>query len=197
MSKRFGRNQRRAMRQVIASKDAALDGAFEEIDRQRALTKRAWDQTHRLEARLSRWASRIHAIVGPGSAFALDPATQEVSDDYFEMIALGGRPHRIRPPRSLSLADLMHSSAMPVDTADMIVEAFAMLAERHDDRLRMRQIVEIRTKDGRQALTMDDRTYYDLKARDPGYVVRYFHEQLMAAFLAPKKQPAAARGRAG
>lgn len=197
MSKRFGRNQRRAMREVIARKDSALDGAFEEIDRQRALTKRAWEKAKLLEDRLSRWASRIHAIVGPGSAFALDPATQKVSDDYFEMIALGGRPHRIRPPRALSLVDLLESKPMPIDTAYMVVEAFALFAEHHEDALRHRQIVEIRSRDGRLALTMDDRTYYDLKARDPGYIVRYFHERLMREFLEPKKQPAAARRRAG
>lgn len=190
MSKRFGRNQRRAMRAIIASKDSALDGAFEEIDRQRALTKRAWEQTHRLEQQLSRWAMRIHALVGPGSAFALDPETQAVANDYFEMIAVGGRPHHIRPPRPLSIGDLLENRPMRVDTAEMIVEAFAFFASRHDDRLRMRQIVELRSRDGQQALMMDDRTYHDLKARDPGYLVRYFHERLMAAFLAPKKEPA-------
>lgn len=69
MSRRFGRNQRRAMRETIAEKDrqiAVSNEMFSEVSNRSAARKREADE---LRGRLETWARDVMRLMGDDSAF--------------------------------------------------------------------------------------------------------------------------------
>jgi hypothetical protein len=187
MANRFGRNQRRKMRDEIARQGRVLDEAFDNIDRQTRSARRAWEAQARQERWFTDWASRIYAIVGPGSAFAAEIKGQEIEAEWFDLVARCNHPHRLRPAERFSLASVMESRAMPVAHAEQIVEAFAFFVERHENIFDHRQVVTLHAPSGKLALAMDARTFHDLKERAPNVLARHFYEKLIAAFFDEKK----------
>lgn len=109
MSKRFGRNQRRHMRERIANLLAAQAEAHDHL-------RKARDEASELRSRLHRWAEDVAQLMGPDSAFNEQVRRMAVED----VRSFGGRLR-------LSPVDLMQivprSAPVPVTSVVTIIEA--------------------------------------------------------------------------
>lgn len=109
MSKRFGRNQRRKMREALAERQDAFERAvIREIEERR--------RANELSSRLHRWAEDVAQLMGPDSAFNEQVRRMAVED----VRSFGGRLR-------LSPVDLMRivprSAPVPMTSVVTIIEA--------------------------------------------------------------------------
>lgn len=109
MSKRFGRNQRRQMREQIAGLAAYGREAFDKYER-------VSREARELRDRLERWAHDVVQLMGRDSAFNEQIARRGVEDVY----AMGGEL-RLSPARLLPVT--RRPGAMPVAAVETVMRA--------------------------------------------------------------------------
>jgi hypothetical protein len=192
MSARFGRNQRRKMREAHAA-ELAMQAMLLRMS-QAALADQS-EAYHRekgkrvaLEQELTEWARRILLLLGEDSAFARHMAVTKVHAPVMAS-AKAGRPMRLNqlPP----LASLVSSGPVPLRVALQTVEAFAVFAEARRDDLAYRVRFLIEGPDGARALMVDQSTLYRLRDGSEAGLRRYLAEALVDDYLAASKRKAA------
>jgi hypothetical protein len=182
MSSRFGRNQRRKLREEIACRDR-------ECERLTAVARGHYDDMieevrarGRTEGEMVEWASRIVALLGPTSAFARELVTLGVDAQQFASLA-SGLPMRVEDP---GIESLRPSTAAVVEMAKRVVEVFACYAGHETDHTSFRRRFEVVGPAGRAALVMDERTIHDLKSHGDRELLRYLTRQLLGPWMAGK-----------
>lgn len=182
MSARFGRNQRRKLREEVARRD-------EEIERLGAVAREHYDRMvrhlrarERAEGEMVEWAARIVGLLGPTSAFAREVETMGIDAGLFEQLA-AGLPMRVECPGVESLRPDVGSLVMQ---AAQLIETFACYAEHENDQTSYRRRFEVTGPDGRAALVMDERTLQTLKRHGDREMLRYLMRQLLAPWMAGK-----------
>lgn len=177
MSARFGRNQRRKLREALAAETVRRERA--EAERNRANIA-----LRRLESDMDEWAGRIAALLGPKSAFAREMIEEGIDARWFEDLTSGGLPMMLDPHRPF----VGFSSMPPANMAHKLIEAFAITANAETDDLDRRVRFIIRGPDGARAMMCDQRTLYDLR-RGPGdmELKRWLLERLVAPWMRDAK----------
>jgi hypothetical protein len=173
MSRRFGRNQRRKMREEIALQAMLLRQTRSSLESERAGRLKEKRKRLDLEEEMIKWAERISALLGPKSAFARDLHVMEVDSQLFDAVVYGGLPMRGAPRITRSPGP----SRMATDEACRLVDLFATTAVPEPQGHRWRFV--IRDKDGAVALMMDERTIHALKRSGDRDLIEYLARELV------------------
>lgn len=173
MSRRFGRNQRRKLRDEVARLEAVSSGHY--ADKLTYLRR-----LERAEGEMVEWADRILTLLGPNSAFARELNRLGVDAGYFANL-LEGMPMRLEAP---GVTSLRPRTAEAVRIAADVVEAFAVYAVHEDDFLSRRVRFEVAAPDGRAAIMMDHQTLHLLRGRGGPELKRYLMNRLLGPFMA-------------
>lgn len=141
MSKRFGRNQRRKMRQIVADLERAASLANRSAEAERR-------SVHELESRITDWAREVQRLALSDTAYAREFASRAVQDIY-------GPIFQFAPPERL--AALMNEGPIDYQTASRVLDLTLFLVDVHRDKIRPGYIFEIQSrKTGRHVLAMDE-----------------------------------------
>jgi predicted nuclease with TOPRIM domain len=150
MSKRFGRNQKRKLR----DENAALKSKY---NKSLSLNGSLLDAQYRLEGKLQEWASRIIRLVGQDSAFALELAETKTKPDRL------GKTVRMSRPRNL--VDLMiRSDGTEQMTMERIISALSWKFENEDDPDVHRKVFMLRAECGQVAYAVSTEHVADLRS---------------------------------
>jgi hypothetical protein len=182
MSRRFGRNQRRRMRETIANgADQIRRLSSVASERYRDMIK---ERTRRamVERELVDWAARILTVAGPNSAFARHISTEGVDAGVFEAVALRGGSYQLSPIEPITLLGPTRERAM-LGAARTVVEAFALLADLDADQLSHRVRFQISGPDGATALLLDQTTLHRLRAGRNAELAVYLLDRLIKPYL--------------
>lgn len=182
MIRRFGRNQRRKLRDEITLRD-------KEIQRLEAVASLHWNamlqernRRQKVEREMADWAQRIVAVLGPDSAFVRELNTKDVDADMFELIAIGGRRLVVEPRQSLGgIGPTAEGEILKL--AVTVIDTFAIYAETHIDDLACQVYFLIRSPKGDVALMMDHRTMYQLRSHGSAELGRHLLQKLIAPFM--------------
>lgn len=181
MSSRFGRNQRRKMREEIAKRDREISRleavATEHYERMLA-EKRKRIAT---EGDLQEWARRIADLLGTDSAFARELVEKGVDPGLFRSIVEMGNPMRGEIPRPLMP---FSDEPIPVSMAAKLINLFSIHATIDRDQIAHRRRFLIRGPQGARALMMDERSIYNLSRSGNNELARYLLAELVAPFMA-------------
>lgn len=185
MSARFGRNQRRKLREDVARRDreiARLESVARDHydDKMRHLRERA-----RVEGETAEWAARIVSLLGPESAFARELASLNIDAGLFQRL-VDGLPTRLD---CTGLEDLRPLPKPMLNAALTIVEGFACYAGHERDLARYRRRFEVVAPDGRRVLVMDDRTVHALRQGGDRELLRYLMGQLLLPWARGEVRP--------
>jgi hypothetical protein len=187
VSARFGRNQRRKMReahdrelglQAMLLRQAQASLASESQGRLKEKHARA-----RLEIAMSEWARRIVSLLGPDSAFARELIEKGVPPGLFASVVEQGHPMRVKPPQPL-LA--IPDEPIPVNMAMKVIELFSIHAKAENDEISYRRRFLIRGPDGARALVMDARTIHQLTRNGDSELAHFLITELIVPFMAGK-----------
>lgn len=127
MAKRFGRNQRRKMREALAEKQDALENAvIGRVEERR--------RANELEARLSRWAKDVVQLMGRDSAFNEQVRRMQVSESTLQS-------GRFRFPTVNIARFSPHPMRMPVASVQTVLEA--LIWRLHLSREELRPMIRI------------------------------------------------------
>lgn len=187
MSARFGRNQRRKMRESHAA-ELAMQAMLLRmnhaalVDESAALIKERQARL-RLESELATWAQRIVNILGTDSAFARKLIEKGVDPSLFKLIAEGS-PMRalIDPPMRAP----MREEPMPLNMASKLIDLFSIHASAEIDTIAFRRRFLIRGPEGAVALMMDERTIYNLTRGGDDDLARYLLDAMITPWMAGK-----------
>lgn len=161
MSKRFGRNQRRHMRDEIATSREMLSEA---MNRSAARGREVAELKHRLTS----WAGDIAQLLGPESAFNEQVMRREIRD----MRALGGAL-RMLPPVRLSAPLLGPDEVPQFAEVGSVIEAAIYLARVDGDeagRMRGQIRIFLESRNGDVAYAMNDDRHRRWSPRDIEYM---------------------------
>lgn len=159
MSRRFGRNQRRRMREEIALQAMLLRQTRASLESESAGRLKEKRARVALEHEMAEWAERIASLLGPESAFAREVSEMGLDPGLFHSVAHEGRPLAVEPRSTLTRV----AGGMTMREAREIIDLFATTATPERDGAAYRWRFLIRGKDGAAALMMDERTIYTLK----------------------------------
>lgn len=165
MSKRFGRNQRRKLREEVANLTASRD-----LHVQR--TVRAQAETRELALRLSTWAEDIAHMLGRESAFNEQVMRQQVRD-----VRSFGGALRMMPPVRLLAPTRGPEEPPQFASVENVIEAAIYLARIDGppaDRMRRQLRIVLESRNGDVAYAMSDDRHRRWSPRD----VRYMAEMI-------------------
>lgn len=182
MSARYGRNQRRKHREELAARDR-------EVTRLEAVASEHWEKTrqqlrHRakLECEVIEWATRIVDLLGDDSAFAKDMPTRRIDAGLFSAVS-DGQPYRTRATGRF-VHPLNPSHVVAFDTAQHIIDTFAIRAGQDADIIQLRRRFILQGPRGQRALMMDERTLHNLQSRGNVELQRWLLDQLVKPWMA-------------
>lgn len=156
MGKRFGRNQKRRLREQIAflEADRADLCAANEVVRAKLSVSEA--QLERLRRDMQEWGQRIVRTLGPSSAFNLRIAERALPYplDHGMAVQVDAGGYRLGP------GAIYGGAAPALVGAGEVVNAFSVWCRTHADELRGRVIVDLVSgRSGRHAYAMDMLTF--------------------------------------
>lgn len=181
MAKRFGRNQRRKMRNQIAARDAIIEALKQTLAEQVERTAKARAELTALEASMVDWADRIVALLGPDSAFAREFGDKLMDGDTFDALVSARLPLRADCRPAFTPFRLMEPRM--VQMAEDLIDLFATYVRAERDNILMRRAFFIESPSGSRALMADERTLQTLRARGSGPLTRYLIDGLIAPWL--------------
>ena len=195
MSRRFGRNQKRALREEIAKRDR-------EVERLGAVAADHWQKMAQeakradaLDRSLVDWATRVLALLGPESAFTRDPMRRAVDEREWEMAR---RELRLRTYPNDRGAMRSPAGREMVDTSLRVIDLFVVAPEKYVDELSQRVRFEIVAPDGRAALVLDELTLSRLRSTENEELIRFLSTHLAepwAGGRVPQGEPYPGRDR--
>lgn len=147
MSRRFGRNQRRRMREELAAKESAVSSLHKAMSIARALLA---EQSSKI-SRMLDWVQDVRDMVGPFAIAAGEP----LHDEY--MLASGTRAYRVGVQQPAS-ATLCSGSEFSVSIAsEMHIETMRLLEVKFiGDAMRAQMHCMVRLDDGDVAYAISD-----------------------------------------
>jgi hypothetical protein len=131
MARRFGRNQRRQMREEIATKNELLSEA---LNRSAARGR----EVDMLRGRLEQWAGEVVHLMGRDSAFNERVAKMTVNDRYMDRL-------RLRPIEFVPLG--RGPDRMPVATVETIITALIWRLRMSRDEFQHMIRIELEARD--------------------------------------------------
>ncbi len=172
MSRRFGRNQRRKLRE--AAEQAERKAAYW-CERESAARHTLNERYERLERKMAEWARRIDRHTPPGSPFRI-----ELEARTFKSRGEARRYSRAYNPPPIPLS---YAASPMVEAAGTIIDLFAIYCDVMDDDMTMRRLIRIEMGQNRpygpdaQVLgyVMDGRTYSEAR-RDPRWLEMMAHD---------------------
>lgn len=161
MSKRFGRNQRRKMREEIAMKNEMLSEALGRSDAKAR-------EVQELRNRLSLWAEDIAHLLGPESAFNERVMRREVRDIH----AFSGVLQMLPPVRLLTPARVPEEMPQFASIGSVIEAAIylARLGGSPADKMRRELRIVLESRNGDVAYAMSDARHRRWSPRDVRYM---------------------------
>ena len=178
MARRFGRNQRRALREEVARLAKETVRLTDVAGMHHRAAIRYAEQAARVERELIDWSDSIVALLGDTSAFARQMATQDIDASLFVSITQEGRPFKIAPvDGALHPTHPRHIAA--VFEARRIVDLFAVCAGVDSDAIRFQRRFFIRAPDGSFEMIMDERTLRHLRQSGDAGLRRYLLDRMM------------------
>lgn len=195
MSRRFGRNQKRALREEIAKRDR-------EVERLSAVAAEHWQKMRQeaqradeMDRSLVEWASRVLALLGPESAFTRDVMRRAVDEREWEMsrreLRMRGYPADRGVMRSPPGREMVEMSLR-------VLDLFVVAPEKYLDELSGRVRFEIVSPDGRAALVLDELTLSRLRSSEDASLIRFLTTHLVepwAGGRVPQGEPYPGRDR--
>lgn len=184
MANRFGRNQRRKLREAHAAELSLqamrLRQAMASLDSERAARIEEKSARIRLETEVSRWAERIANILGRESAFARELVAKGVTQELFSSVA-AGRPMRgeVKQP----LRPISPRSCVPFGEARKLIDLFSIQARTDAVTLSSRLRFLIRGPNGDVALMMDRQTIDNLTKSGDTELAYYLLEVLIMPWM--------------
>lgn len=174
MAKRFGRNQRRQMREQITRMYQHQAEAMDNLGR-------VQKERQRLADRLTAWAKDIAHLLGPESAFNEQVMRQEVRDVH----AFGDALRMLLPVK------LVGPTPSPEDmpqfaSVGSVIEAAIYLARVHEpmaDKMRRELRIVLESRNGDLAYAMNDDRHCRWSPQDINFMARMIAEK-MAEHLA-------------
>lgn len=152
MSRRFGRNQRRQLREQIAKLEEKASRALSDLS---DMT----EQRNKLTAELDRWAKDIRHLLGADSAFNREPSEITVEDYLLDEGAMYVDP-------AVGVPILPRLGVRHMLTARETIEAAICSFElRQDDYAQMLRIMLV-TKKGRVGYAINDTRLHRMSPRD-------------------------------
>lgn len=146
MSKRFGRNQKRRMREAVAKAERKADYWEDRNAQDMKVMGERLNKTlgslHHLEAEMHDWAQRIMFALGETSAFARKFA-HEVAEPWQIKLLLDPAGWQVHVPETLRYS-IRGPDAVIRDTAYNVCRLFPLFVDKIDDEHRYRRIIEFR-----------------------------------------------------
>ena len=184
MSRRFGRNQRRKMREEIATHAMLLRQSQASLASESEARLKEKRKRLELAGDLQEWARRIADLLGTDSAFARKLIEKGVDPSLFRAIVEMGNPMRGEIPRPL--LPFAPDDPIPVNMAAKLIDLFSIHASIDRDQIAFRRRFLIRGPQGARALMMDERTLYNLCMSGNNELARHLLHELVAPFMAGK-----------
>lgn len=179
MARRFGRNQRRALRNEIVNLSKETVRLTSVAGQHHSTAQRYAAELSRVQGDLIEWADRIVTLLGDTSAFAREMATEGVDAGLFQLVVEEGRPYRCVPSDGL-MHPMQPQQISVVFKARQIMDLFVVCAGCNSDTLRYKRQFFIQAPDGRFELVMDERTLQLLRQSGDAGLRRHLLDNMLA-----------------
>lgn len=191
MSRRFGRNQRRAARAQIEALTDSLESTRSGLLSHRIALRTLQDRNDALTHSIQYWDAEIRCLLGPYTSFAIEDQTYRV--DHPDQI----RQLPIMPPTTIPLGP---TALMPEQVSYYVETMLSFIAGlEEEDLTRLRRLITLRVQVGRDRsqgqayCALSEQTWHQMKREGPNSpgLQRFIHRiagDLVRLLASPPKR---------